>query len=86
MAFSAKHSSTLNTVQNLGGVCALQSELEEAEKMYRQALQGYDKTLSQEDIITHLPALNAVYNLGSLFAKEQKAKQSRGMYSRARIG
>jgi Tfp pilus assembly protein PilF len=38
-----KHTSTLNTVNNLGILYADQGKLDEAEKMYMRALQGKEE-------------------------------------------
>jgi tetratricopeptide (TPR) repeat protein len=42
-AWGPDHASTLDMVNNLGLLYADQGKLDEAEKMYQQALQGYEK-------------------------------------------
>ncbi|KAF2195732.1 hypothetical protein K469DRAFT_699339 [Zopfia rhizophila CBS 207.26] len=44
-ALGPKHTSTLNTVNNLGALYADQGKLTEAEKMYERALRGYKDAL-----------------------------------------
>ncbi|KAN0068529.1 hypothetical protein V8E54_013253 [Elaphomyces granulatus] len=40
---ASHHTSTLDTVNNLGNLYADQGKLDEAEKMYQRALQGKEK-------------------------------------------
>jgi Tetratricopeptide repeat len=47
-----------------------QSKLDEAERMYQRALQGYEKSLGLENVARHRPALNTISNLGDLFATQ----------------
>jgi tetratricopeptide (TPR) repeat protein len=42
------HTSTLNTVNNLGLLCADQGKLDKAEEMYERALQGYEKRFGSD--------------------------------------
>jgi tetratricopeptide (TPR) repeat protein len=42
-AWGLEHTSTLNTVNNLGVLYKDLGRLNEAEKMYQRALQGYEK-------------------------------------------
>ena len=42
-AWGPEHTSTLDTVNNLGSLYGHQGKLAEAEKMYRRALDGYEK-------------------------------------------
>ena len=58
---------TLNMVNNLGILYKDQGKLDEAEKMFQWALQGYEKALGREPVKTYIPALNTAYNLGLLF-------------------
>jgi tetratricopeptide (TPR) repeat protein len=44
-AWGVEHTSTLNTVNNLGLLYADQGKMAEAEKMYQQALKGYQTAL-----------------------------------------
>ncbi|OXV09799.1 hypothetical protein Egran_02439 [Elaphomyces granulatus] len=63
-----------------------QCKLDEAEKMYKRALQGYEKALGLEDITSHRPALNTMWNLGHLFTAQGHLDEAKEMYSRARTG
>jgi tetratricopeptide (TPR) repeat protein len=47
-AWGPEHTSTLNTVNNLGSLYADLGRLDEAEKMYQRALQGYEKLFGYE--------------------------------------
>jgi tetratricopeptide (TPR) repeat protein len=53
-----------NTVNNLGLLYADQGKLNETEKMYLRALEGYEKALS----VDHTLTLNIINNLGLLYA------------------
>lgn len=53
----------LVTINNLGLLYADQGKLSEAEEMYLRALEGYEKVLSTEHILT----LNTVNNLGNFY-------------------
>jgi tetratricopeptide (TPR) repeat protein len=47
-ALSVDHTSTLDTVNNLGNLYKNQGKLDEAEEMYMRALKGKEKTLGVE--------------------------------------
>jgi tetratricopeptide (TPR) repeat protein len=47
-AWGPEHTSTLNTVNNLGSLYKKLDGLNEAEKMYQRALRGYEKHLGYE--------------------------------------
>ncbi|KIN06945.1 hypothetical protein OIDMADRAFT_150200 [Oidiodendron maius Zn] len=74
-----EHTSTLNTVGNLGSLYQDQGKFSEAEKMYQCALQGFEKALGVEHILT----LDAVNNLGTLYAYQGKFSKSEQMYQHA---
>ena len=57
-AWGAEHTSTLDTVNNLGLLYADQGKLVEAEQMYRRALQGYEKARSPDHPTTQLIGRN----------------------------
>ena len=57
-AWGPEHTSTLNTVNNLGNLYADLGRLDEAEKMYQRASDGYAKAISPDSLVTHVPALN----------------------------
>jgi tetratricopeptide (TPR) repeat protein len=67
-ALGPGHTSTLDTVNNLGLLYANQGKLDEAEKMYDQALRGYEAALGSVQVIIYGPALSTVNNLGNLYA------------------
>jgi tetratricopeptide (TPR) repeat protein len=48
-ALGAEHTSTLDTVGNLGNLYGDQGKLAEAEQMYERALQGYEKALGADN-------------------------------------
>jgi tetratricopeptide (TPR) repeat protein len=50
-AWGPEHTSTLNTVKNLG-------RLNEAEKMYQRALDSYAKVVSPDNLMTNVLALS----------------------------
>ncbi|KAN0069133.1 HET domain containing protein [Elaphomyces granulatus] len=85
-AWGPDHTSTLNTVNNLGGLYANQGKLDEAEKMYQRALQGYEKAFGPENVARYRQALNTIRNLGDLFATQGHLGEAKEMYSRARTG
>ncbi|KAF2804375.1 uncharacterized protein BDZ99DRAFT_398055 [Mytilinidion resinicola] len=84
-ALGAEHTSTLNTVNNLGNLYKNQGKLGEAE-MYERALQGYEKALGPESVATYVPALNTNWGLGSLFHSQGHSAKARIMYSKAPVG
>ena len=54
--------------------------------MYQRALQGYEKVIGVENIMTYILALNTILNLGLFFAKENNLVKARIMYSKALAG
>ncbi|PVH70491.1 hypothetical protein DL98DRAFT_564159 [Cadophora sp. DSE1049] len=66
------HTSTLDTVHNLGNIYADQGKLVEAEQMYQRALQGKEKAW--------------VNNLANLYADQGKLVEAEQMYQRALQG
>ena len=51
-AWGPEHTSTLDTVNNLGNLYANQGKMQEAEAMYRRALEGYEKAWGPEHTST----------------------------------
>ena len=84
-ALGAKHTSTLDTVNNLGNLYSVQGKLDEAEKMYMRALQGYEEALGVELVKTCIPALKTMTNLGDLYS-ETRPDESQAMYAKALAG
>ncbi|RYO93500.1 hypothetical protein DL764_007993 [Monosporascus ibericus] len=78
-AWGPEHTSTLDTVNNLGILYADQGRLKDAEAMYKRALQGYEKAWGPE----HTSTLTTVNNLGILYADQGRLKDAEAMYERA---
>ncbi|SLM40977.1 beta transducin-like protein het-e4s [Lasallia pustulata] len=81
-AWGPEHTSTLDTVNNLGILYADQGKMAEAEVMYRRALEGYEKAWGPE----HTSTLDTVNNLGILYADQGKMAEAEAMYRRALEG
>ncbi|KAH8706958.1 hypothetical protein GQ44DRAFT_777616 [Phaeosphaeriaceae sp. PMI808] len=81
-ALGAKHTSTLQIVNNLGNLYKDQGKLDEAEKMYVWALEGFEKALGAK----HTSTLQTVNNLGILYANQGKLDEAENMYMRALEG
>ncbi|KAN0072988.1 HET domain containing protein [Elaphomyces granulatus] len=69
-------------LHGLGLLYADQGKLDEAEKMYQRALQGYEKALGPD----HTSTLLTVNNLGLLYADQGKLDEAEKMYQRALQG
>jgi tetratricopeptide (TPR) repeat protein len=82
LALGPDHSSTLNTVNNLGSLYADQGKLGEAERMYQRALAGKEQALGPD----HSSTLDTVNNLGNLYADQGKLGEAERMYQRALAG
>jgi len=54
--------------------------------MYQRALQGYEKAIGPDNIITYVPALNTIWGFGSLFEHQADVVQARNMYAKALCG
>jgi tetratricopeptide (TPR) repeat protein len=67
-ALGPDHTSTLNTVYNLGLLYSDQGKLEEAEGMYQRALAGKEKALGRD----HTSTLDTVHGLGLLYSAQGK--------------
>src|SRR5438045_5856521 len=85
-AWGPDHTSTLDTVNNLGNLYKSQGKLDEAEKMYQRALQGYEKALGSVLIITYVPALIAAENLAMLLSQIGRVGEAKELYLRAQRG
>ena len=72
----------LAALHNIGRLYADQGKLDEAEKMYQQALQGYKKALGTE----HISTLNTVNNLGLLYIHQGKLNEAEKMCQQALQG
>ncbi len=81
-ALEPEHTSTLNTVNNLGLLYRAQGKLREAEDMFVRALAGYEKALGPE----HTSTLNIVNNLGILYSDQGKLREAEDMFVRALAG
>jgi len=69
-------------LHNLGLLYADQGKLDEAEKTYQRALQGYEKAWGPD----HTSTLDTVNNLGLLYADQGKLDEAEKMYQRALQG
>ncbi|KAF6781603.1 NB-ARC and TPR domain-containing protein, partial [Colletotrichum sojae] len=85
-ALGPDHTSTLNTVNNLGLIYSDQGRLTDAEAMYQRAIQGYGKALGSDMLRTYVPALNTLENLGRLFERLGAATLALEHYNRAKVG
>ncbi|KAH6383964.1 hypothetical protein HBI60_252390 [Parastagonospora nodorum] len=81
-AWGPEHTSTLNTVNNLGVLYKNLGRLDEAEKMYQRALQGKEKAWGPE----HTSTLDTVNNLGLLYADLGRLDEAEKMYQQALQG
>lgn len=85
-AWDPDHTSTLDTVNDLGVLYADHGKLD-AEKLYQRALQGYEKPLGHELVKTYTPALNASKTLPLCTYKQiGRVREAEEMYSRALRG
>ena len=76
-----EHTSTLRTVNNLGLLYADQGKTQEAEAMYRRALEGREKAWGPE----HTSTLDTVNNLGDLYylyTNQGKMQEAEDIYRR----
>jgi tetratricopeptide (TPR) repeat protein len=85
-AWGPDHTSTLDTVNNLGALYKSLGRLDEAEKMYFRALQGYTKSLGQEAVKTYIPALNTTENMADLFRQTGRTQEAENLYEQALLG
>ncbi|KAL8763809.1 MAG: hypothetical protein Q9203_006603 [Teloschistes exilis] len=74
-AWGAEHTSTLDTVNNLGLLYSDQGKMAEAEEMYLRALTGYEKAWGAE----HTSTLSTVNNLGNLYKNQGKMAEAEEM-------
>lgn len=77
-----EHTSTINTVNNLGALYAGQGKLDQAEEMYQRALGGYEKIFRAE----HTLILNTVNNLGLLYQRQGRLDDAEEMHVRTLAG
>jgi tetratricopeptide (TPR) repeat protein len=74
-AWGPEHTSTLDTVSDLGNLYKDQGRLEDAERMFNRALAGKEKALGPE----HTSTLRTVHNLGLLYAKQGRPEDAERM-------
>ena len=82
-AWGPEHTSTLDTVNNLGNLYADQGKLKEAEQMYQRALGGYEKNFARGQIKTTVPMLNILENFGYLYKLTARREKALELYWRA---
>jgi tetratricopeptide (TPR) repeat protein len=85
-ALGPKHTSTLDTVNNLGALYKDQGKLAEAEAIYTRTLQGYEETLGLKLVSSYIPALNTMVNLSSLYFKISEKGMAKTVYIKALSG
>lgn len=68
---------------NLGSLYMDLGKLDEAEKMYLRALQGYEKALGQQAAKTYIPALNTAQNMAALFQRTGRTQEAKLLYKQA---
>jgi tetratricopeptide (TPR) repeat protein len=85
-AWGPEHTSTLDTVHNLGLLYADLGRLNEAEKMYQRALDVYAKAISPKDLLTYIPALNNMWAFASLRESQGRVDDARDWYLQALLG
>jgi tetratricopeptide (TPR) repeat protein len=81
-ALGAGHTSTLQTVNNLGVLYWDKGKLDQAEQMYQRALAGTKKALGAD----HTSTLTTINNLGNLYRDQGKLEQAEQMYQLALAG
>ncbi|KAK5358144.1 hypothetical protein LTS03_011023 [Exophiala xenobiotica] len=79
-ALGPDHTSTLDTVNNLGLLYADEGKLAEAEKMYIRALQGYEEALGIELVSSYLPAVNNMFAFGDLYSRTDRKDRAKEMF------
>jgi tetratricopeptide (TPR) repeat protein len=77
-----EHTSTLNTIVNLGILYRDQGNLAKAEEMYVRARKGYEAAVGPE----HTSTLNTINNLGNLYQEQGNLAKAEEMYVRALEG
>ncbi|KAJ5627817.1 hypothetical protein N7490_010045 [Penicillium lividum] len=85
-AWGREHTSTLNTVNNLGTLFRNQGRLQEAEAMYKRALDGYEAAFGATFTFTNIPALQTLRNFGLLCERNGQFDTARLYYQRALVG
>ncbi len=71
-----------HAIHSLGNLYKDQDKMQEAEAMYRRALEGSEKALGPE----HRSTLSTVNNLGLLYADQGKMQEAEAMYRRGLEG
>ena len=66
----------LEKIGHIANLLARQVRLQTAERMYHQALAGYEKALGPD----HTSTLGTVHNLGILYADQGKLAEAEQMY------
>ncbi|EPE32784.1 TPR-like protein [Glarea lozoyensis ATCC 20868] len=86
LSLGEKHSHTLGTVNNLGMLRASLGKWDEAEELYKSALQGFDSTIGVEQAATYRPALHTLWNLGDLYREQGDLHEAEKVYSKTLYG
>jgi hypothetical protein len=64
-ALGTNHHSTLDTINNLGGIFRLKGDLDKAEQLQRQAVAGFEETVGMDSVNSDF--LRALHDLGVFF-------------------
>ncbi|KAL4734567.1 Tetratricopeptide repeat-domain-containing protein [Aspergillus similis] len=81
-ALGPGHTSTLDTVHNIGRPYWKQGKPKKAEEMYKQALAGRERALGSD----HTSTLDTVDIIGNLYKKQGKLQEAEEMYQQALAG
>lgn len=72
------HTSTLDTVCNLGNLYSDQGKLKQAEEMYHRVLRGREKAFGPDHSFT----LSIFHNLGDLSLRQDRLEEAEELYQR----
>ncbi|KAK5681394.1 hypothetical protein LTR17_027458 [Elasticomyces elasticus] len=78
-AWGPKHTSTLDTLNNLGLLYSDQGKMQEAEEMYLRALRGKEEAWGPK----HTSTLDTVYNVGLFYSDQGRMQEAEEMFVRA---
>ena len=67
-------------IHSLGYLCSVQGEMQEAEAMYRRALEGFEEAWGPE----HTSMLATVNNLAICYSDQGKTQEAEALYRRVR--
>jgi tetratricopeptide (TPR) repeat protein len=85
-ALGPTHTSTLDTVNNLGNLYKAQGRLDEAEQMYERVLRGYEAAIGSDLVQQYRLVLRTLENMGDLYVLQAEIVKALAMYPRALSG